>query len=74
MGRWESAEAIVAALTKQRRAEPAKNGKVAISPLSLDSCPAWELATKQKGPEVPRAVVVSIGQRANGLRNASSAR
>jgi hypothetical protein len=34
-------------LTKWRRAESAESGKVAISPLSLDSGPARELATEQ---------------------------
>jgi len=48
MGRWESAEAIVAALTKSRRAESAESGKVAISPFSLDSCLERELATSSR--------------------------
>jgi len=47
MGWRESAEAIVAALTKSRRAESAESGKVAISPLSLDSCLERELVTEQ---------------------------
>ena len=47
MGWRESAEAIVAALTKLRRAESSESGKVAISPLSLDSCLERELVTEQ---------------------------
>jgi hypothetical protein len=65
MGWRESAEAIRAALTKSRRAEPAKSGKGAMSPLSLDSCPERELATRAVGagsPEGGRSVYRPTGE------------
>ena len=74
MGRWESAEAILVALTKRRRAESATSGKVAISPLGLDSYLARELATELAGPEALRPVAASIDSWANSFRDASSTR
>jgi hypothetical protein len=65
MGWRESAEAIRAALTKSRRAEPAKSGKGAMSPLSLDSCPERELAIRAVGagsPEGDRSVYRPMGE------------
>jgi hypothetical protein len=53
MGWRESAEAIVAAPSKPRRAEPATSGKEAISALSLDSCPAREPTTDAVGAGIP---------------------
>ena len=74
MGRWESAEAILVALTKRRRAESATSGKEVISPLSLDSCLARELATELAGPEALSAAAASIDTWANSFRDASSTR
>ena len=65
MGWRESAEAILAILTKSQRAEPAKSGKGAMSPLSLDSCPERELATRAVGagsPEGGRSVYRTAGE------------
>jgi hypothetical protein len=65
MGWRASAEAKVAALTKSRRAEPAKSGKGAMSPLSLDSYPERELATRVVGagsPEGGRSVYRPTGE------------
>jgi hypothetical protein len=53
MGWRESAEALLATQTKSRRAEPAKSGKGAISPLSLGRCPERELATRAVGAGSP---------------------
>ena len=66
MGWRESAEAIRAALTKLRRAKPAKSGKGAMSPLGLDSCPERELATKAVragSPDSGRSVYRPTGER-----------
>ena len=65
MGWRESAEAIGAALTKSQRAEPAKSGKGAMSPLSLDRCPERELATRAVGAgslEGGRSVYIQMGE------------
>jgi hypothetical protein len=64
MGWRESADAIRAALTKSRRAKPAKSGKGAMSPLSLDRCPERELATTvgAGSPDGGRSAYRSIGE------------